>query len=58
MMQPIKIRFTAAFCLETNIYVRVFLGGHLRTPANKAATFYYWSLYSLYINPEIPANSP
>ena len=34
MLQPIRIRFTALSCFETNIYQRVFLRG--RTHANKA----------------------
>ena len=64
-LQPIRIRFTALSCFETNIYQRVFLRG--RTHANKAVTyrqnkickqtFYYFSLSSPYINPEIPTNS-
>ena len=36
MLQPIRIRFTALSCFETNIYQRVFLRG--RTHANKAVT--------------------
>ena len=36
MLQPIKIRFTALSCFETNIYQRLFLRG--RTHANKAVT--------------------
>ena len=36
MLQPIRIRFTALSCFETNIYQRVFLRG--RTYANKAVT--------------------
>ena len=36
MLQPIRIRFTALSCFETNIYQRVFLQG--RTHANKAVT--------------------
>ena len=32
MLQPIRIRFTALFCFETNIYQGVFLRG--RTHAN------------------------
>ena len=35
-LQPIRIRFTALSCFETNIYQRVFLRG--RTHANKAVT--------------------
>ena len=38
MLQPIRIRFTAPSCFDTNIYVRVFLQGLLRTYANKAVT--------------------
>ena len=34
MLPPIRIRFTALSCFETNIYQRVFLRG--RTYANKA----------------------
>ena len=65
MLQPIRIRFRALSCFETNIYQHVFLPG--RTHANKAVTdrqkrnckqkFYYCSLSSPYINPEIPTNS-
>ena len=36
LLQPIRIRFTALYCFETNIYQRVFLRG--RTHANKAVT--------------------
>ena len=36
MLQPIRIRFTALSCFETNIYQHVFLRG--RTHANKAVT--------------------
>ena len=36
MLQPIRIRFTALSCFETNIYQRVFLRG--RTHANKTVT--------------------
>ena len=36
MLRPIRIRFTALSCFETNIYQRVFLRG--RTHANKAVT--------------------
>ena len=36
MLQPIRIRFTALSCFETNIYQRVFLRG--RTHTNKAVT--------------------
>ena len=36
VLQPIRIRFTALSCFETNIYQRVFLRG--RTHANKAVT--------------------
>ena len=36
MLQPIRIRFTALSCFETNIYQRVFLRDH--THANKAVT--------------------
>ena len=35
MLQPIRIRFTALSCFETNIYQRVFLRG--RTHANTEA---------------------
>ena len=38
MLQQIRTRFTALSCFETNIYRRVFLGGLLRTHANKAVT--------------------
>ena len=66
MLQPIRIRFTALYCFETNIYQSVFLRG--RTHANKAVTdrqtkfvnkpwSYYCSLSSPYKNPEIPTNS-
>ena len=36
MLQPIRIRYTALSCFETNIYQRVFL--RCRTHANKAVT--------------------
>ena len=36
MLQPIRIKFTALSCFETNIYQRVCLRG--RTHANKADT--------------------
>ena len=36
MLQPIRIRFTALSCFETNIYQRVFLRG--RTHADKTVT--------------------
>ena len=36
MLQPIRIRFTALSCCETNIYRRVFLRD--RTDTNKAVT--------------------
>ena len=36
MLQPIRIRFTALSCFETNICQRVFLRG--RTHANKTVT--------------------
>ena len=37
MLQPIRMRFTALSCFETNIYyLSVFLRGVLRTHANKA----------------------
>ena len=36
MLQPIRIKFTALSCFETNIYQRVFLRGRIH--ANKAVT--------------------
>ena len=36
VLQPVRIRFTALSCSETNIYLRVFLWGLLHTHANKA----------------------
>ena len=36
MLQPIRIRFTALSCFETNIYQRVFLRG--RSHVNKTVT--------------------
>ena len=36
MLLPIRIRFTALSCFETNIYLHVFLPGVLRSQANKA----------------------
>ena len=38
MLQPIRIRFTALSCFETNIYLRVFLRRLLRIQASKAVT--------------------
>ena len=38
VLQPVRIRFTALSCSETNIYLRVFLWGLLHTHANKAIT--------------------
>ena len=38
VLQPVRIRFTALSCSETNIYLRVFLWGLLHTHANKAVT--------------------
>ena len=66
MLQPIRIRFTALSCFETNIYQNVFLQG--RTHANKTVTdrqtkfvnkhlITSCSLSSPYISPEIPTNS-
>ena len=63
MLQPIRIRFTALSCFETNIYQRVFLRGRTHANSHRSAnkickqTSYYCSLSSPYINPEIPTNS-
>ena len=38
VLQPVRIRFTALSCSETNIYLRVFLWGLLHTHTNKAVT--------------------
>ena len=38
MLQPLRIKFTVLSCFETNIYLRLFLRGLLRTHANKAVT--------------------
>ena len=38
VLQPVRIRFTALSCSETNISLRVFLWGLLHTHTNKAVT--------------------
>ena len=38
VLQPVRIKFTALSCSETNIYRRVFLWGLLHTHANTAVT--------------------
>ena len=48
LLQPIRIRFTAPSCLDTNIYLRVFLRELLRTHANKANLSSLLYLFALY----------
>ena len=38
MLQPLIIKFTVLSCFETDIYLRLFLRGLLRTHATKAVT--------------------